>query len=128
MNITIGFIGVIISVITTGIMLDNSIQGRLDITRSEMREDMNILRSELRGEMGDFKSEMRNEIRALRSSFRNEFDIIRSDIRDLQNCMLSIEGRMSSIEGRTSGIEGKLALLIDAWDIAQPSPPAIAKQ
>ena len=110
MNITIGFIGVIISVITTGIMLDNSIQGRLDVIRSEMREDMNILRSELRGEMGDFKSEM-----------RNEFNIIRSDIRDLQN-------RMSSIEGRTSGIEGKLALLIDAWHIAQPSPPAIAKQ
>ena len=125
MNITIGFIGVIISVITTGIMLDNSIQGRMDVTRSGMREDMNILRSELRdemgdfksemrNEMGDFKSEMRNEMNALQSGVRAEIKIIRSDIQDLQS--------------RVSSIEGKLALLIEAWGIAQPSPPAIAKQ
>ena len=113
MNNTIGFIGVIISMITTGVMLNNSIHGRLDV----MQGDIDSLREYVHVS----NSETRSEISALRSSVSNEFNIIRSDIKDLQN-------RMSSIESRTSSIEGKLALLIEAWDIALPSPPAIAKQ
>lgn len=110
MGNTIGFIGVILSVITASIMLNNSIHGRMDHLQSEIDN----LRSELRADMDTLRTELHGDMDAFQTSIRNEISIIRADIKDLQ--------------ARTSVIEGKLELLIDAWDIAQPSLPAIAKQ
>ena len=110
MSNTIGFLGVIISIITASILLNNSIHGRID----DLQGEIDSLRSEMRAEMDAFRTEMRDEMGMHRSEIHGEISQLRLDIKDLQN--------------RTSVIEGKLALLIEAWDIAQPSPPALAKQ
>ena len=64
--------------------------------------------------MNTFQSQIHDDMNTFRSSIRDEINIIRSYIKELQS--------------RTSSIEGKLELLIDAWGIAKPSPPAIAKK
>ena len=106
MSNTVEFIGVVLSIIIASIMLNNSIQGRMD----DLRGDIDSIRTD----MDVFRSEIREDMNIFQSVIRDEMTVIRSDIKELQ--------------GRTSSIEGKLELLIDAWDIAQPSPPAIAKQ
>ena len=139
MNNSIGFIGVILSVITASIMLNNSIQGRMDnlqgeidslrqyvgASQSELHDNMNTFRAELREDMNAFRAEIRKEMDIFRAEIRGEMDTFRAEIRDEINI---IRSDIKELQSRTSSIEGKLELLIDAWDIAQPSPPAIAKQ
>ena len=98
-------------------MLNNSIHGRMDDLQSEIdsiRTDLGVSRSEIRDNMDTFRSQIHDDMNTFRSSIRDEINIIRSYIKELQS--------------RTSSIEGKLELLIDAWGIAKPSPPAIAKK
>lgn len=46
----------------------------------------------------------------------------------LINSVDNLQETTSGIEQRLSGLEGKLELLIDAWDIAEPSPPSVVKK
>jgi hypothetical protein len=57
---------------------------RLELNRSEMREEFALVRSEMREEFASVRTEMREEFASVRTEMREEFALVRSEMKELE--------------------------------------------